>query len=122
MKTQSGTLWLCLRFYLFILIKVELIYKAVLVSMSPSKYYHNKQYEKLTWNNTNKTLCTMSLPNWGMIYDLLLQISISSKTEPSLPFMVISQITGVKFSLTLFPTTLQYETLKEKNQKTSFHV
>lgn len=67
MKTQSGTLWLCLLFYLFILIKVELTYKAVLVSVSP-KYYHNKQYEKLKWNNTNKTLCAMSLPNWGMIY------------------------------------------------------
>lgn len=35
--------------------------------------------------------------------------------------MVISQITGVKFSLTLFPTTLQYETLKEKkNEKQAF--
>lgn len=33
--------------------------------------------------------------------------------------MVISQITGVKFSLTLFPTTLQYETLKE-NKKQAF--
>ena len=85
MKTQSGTLWLCLRFYLFILIKVELIYKAVLVSMSPSKNFHNKHYEKLTWNNTNKTLCAMSLPNWGMIYDFTANFNIKQdRTKSSL--------------------------------------
>lgn len=37
-------------------------------------------------------------------------------TETSPNFKTISQITGVKISLTLYPTLLEYETLEEKKK------
>ena len=45
----------------------------------------------------------------------LIASPITLKTEPSLSFQVISQITGVKISLSLVSATLQCQTLKNNN-------
>lgn len=49
---------------------------------------------------------------WFIIADFN---NMQDRTKSS--FKVISQIAGVKISLTLSPTTLQYETLKTKTKK-----
>lgn len=79
--------------------------------MSPSKYYSNKQNNMrgYIWNDhSSKTLWIIILKSWELF---IIANFTSFMGEPCLSFQVISQITGVKISLSLFPTTLEYETL-----------
>lgn len=71
-----------------------------------------KQYEELDvewpYKQDTSDCYSQKLGN-----DLCLQISLPFKIERSLSFKGISQITDVKIALTLFPTTVEYETEKK---------